>query len=57
MEGQESNIFKDIETTEHPSDETKKAVLTELEFIQNASQVMDLFVGKYIDTLVGTFTT
>jgi len=56
MENQEINIFKEIETKEHPSTDVKKAVITELEVIQNASHVLDLYIGKYFNTLVESIT-
>ncbi len=47
----QSNIFSEIETKEHPSEGAKKAVMSELEFLQNSAQVLELFAGNYFKTL------
>lgn len=46
------NIFNNIETNEVPSNNVKEAVFSELEILQNAGHILDLFLGKYINVLV-----
>jgi 16S rRNA G966 N2-methylase RsmD len=51
-EKQKINVFDQIETIELPSADAKKAVFSELEFLQNSAQVLELFAGNYFKTLV-----
>jgi hypothetical protein len=55
MEEENLNIFSKIETTESPSSNLKEAVFSELEIIQNASQVIEHFLGHYFNVLTEAF--
>ncbi len=58
MENEEkkTNIFDQIETKEVPSSNVKEAVFSELEIIQNAGNVLDLFLDKYFNVFLETFS-
>jgi hypothetical protein len=51
MEEEETNVFKQIETSEQVPDTAKKAVMAELELLQNSTQVVELFATNYFNTL------
>jgi hypothetical protein len=55
MENQKENIFDKIETKEVPSGNVKDAVLSDLELIQNSSQLVEHFFGHYFNTLLEIF--
>lgn len=51
MEEEETSIFKQIETSEQVPDSAKKAVMAELELLQNSTQVLEHFASNYFNTL------
>lgn len=53
---EEKNIFQEIETKETPSNSTKNAVISELEFLQNTSHLVDLFIANYFKTLTSALS-
>lgn len=48
---EQANVFKQIETDEHAPESAKKFVISELEVIQNSTQVLELFASNYFNTL------
>jgi hypothetical protein len=55
-EKKEKNIFNQIETTETPSGQVKDALFTEIEIIQNAGHILDLFLDKFIKVGLEAFS-
>lgn len=51
---EEQNIFNTIETLEKPSEGARKAVFSEIEFLQNATQILDLFSDKYFKAIISS---
>jgi hypothetical protein len=51
MEEEETNIFKQMETLEQLPESAKKAVMAELELLQNSTQVLEHFATNYFNTL------
>ena len=48
---EETNIFNQMETLEQLPESAKKAVMAELELLQNSTQVLEHFAGNYFNIL------
>jgi hypothetical protein len=55
-EEQDRSIFNEIETQLTAPENVKKAVFSELEFLQNTSQVVEHFAGNYFNILVSVLS-
>lgn len=51
------NPFKLLETDAQVPKHLKKALISEIDTIRNASTLVELFVGNFVNTITASFST
>lgn len=53
----EENPFKILESDARVPEHLKKALISEIDTIRNASSLVDLFVGNFVHAITASFST